>query len=244
MAETQAVSLRGINETLALLFEVDPTELTSELQAELELQIRETVLARGEKLDRIAGLLFQLGQRAAVKKAAAQAHAEKADTLKRESARAEADIKRLSDYVLAVMREMPKPKKGAIKIEGETSTFTAKGVPSSVEIYQELDLPDEFRTVTVTMSPDLWRELCALETLSKDFGDLEAKHGFVGKTEIKKALEVMVDCPHCVEGERLAKLSEEDQDVVECERCKGTGKVRATVPGARLIENKLRLEVS
>ena len=67
--------------TLVALTEVDPADLTPELRAQYEQELQEAIRKAPEKRERVAIKLFDLGQRAAVKRAAAQAHLEKAHAL-------------------------------------------------------------------------------------------------------------------------------------------------------------------
>ena len=203
-----------IEATLEALSEVDPQELTPELREQFELEIREAVAVSAEKRERIAIKLFELGQRAQVKRTAAMAHKVKAQALEESAASYDASAARLKDYVLSVMAGIPKPKRGVRTLEGTSSTFKAKGVADSLEIVDASLLPDQFRTATITMPLELYRALDELMFLEQDPGritqlmKLPVMWGRVDKAIIKAAAET------------------------------------EPVPGTKLITDKLRLEVS
>jgi hypothetical protein len=248
MAETQIQTLRSIDETINLLLDRFEEELPPELLVQAQLEFREALMARGEKLDAIAARLFYNGLRASQKRAAAAEYEAKARALHAEADAQDRQAKRLSDYVLDVMKEMPKPKRGVRTMEGETSTFKARAVADSVEIDDLGELPDELKTVTVTYPFPQWRQLLAGIAHLPALDWVKYQLFVVGaapKAEIKAALENRVPCPACedccgyiVQGEP-GNLQE-----VPCPRCHGSGAVPATVPGARLVSGKLRLEVS
>ena len=234
MSETTSVALRDIETTLLALTDVDPAELEPELRAIYERELAEAIRSSVEKRERVAWRLFDLGQRAAVKRAAAQAHHDKASVLEQSAKRYEADADRLKNYVLDVMKELPKPKKGPRVLEGTSATFKAKGVADSVEITDEAALPDEFKTVILTMPLAVYLEL-APEVCAASV----ASFGRVRIAEIKAALEKREDCPTChgTGGEMF------DGREVRCGDCDDTHTVPATIPGARLVTGKLRLVV-
>jgi len=179
-----------IEATLEALSEVDPQELTPELREQFELEIREAVAVSAEKRERIAIKLFELGQRAQVKRTAAMAHKVKAQALEESAASYDASAARLKDYVLAVMAGIPKPKRGVRTIEGTSSTFKAKGVPDSLEIIDASLLPDQFRTATVTMPLALYRALDAGAEMSlTQLMRLPVTWGRVEKSIIKAVAE-------------------------------------------------------
>jgi hypothetical protein len=144
---TQLQTLRDIEQNLSLLLEVDPDELPEELRAELVLDLQRALRESAEKRDRIAARLFDLGQRATVKRAAAQAHYEKAKTLEASAAHFESEVARLSEYVLSVLAEQPKPKRGVRILEGASATLKAYEVagriPHRLGDYADVDVPGD-----------------------------------------------------------------------------------------------------
>lgn len=236
-------SLYDIETTLLALIEVDPEELTPELRAEYERDLQEAIRKAPEKRERVAIKLFDLGQRAAVKMAAAKAHIEKAEQLRLSAERYERDADRLKNYVLDVMRELPKPKKGCRTLEGTSATFKAKGVADSVEITDEAALPDQYKTATVSMSIESWRLLLALPAFN-DIPVDKVTWGRVPSSDIRAALQAEVKCPKCGGAGDLCPAGPSDAPMEVCDRCEGAQVLPATVSGARLITGKLRLEVS
>jgi hypothetical protein len=240
MAETQIQTLRSIDETINLLLDRFEEELPPELLVQAQLEFREALMARGEKLDAIAARLFYNGLRASQKRAAAAEYEAKAKALRAEADAQDRQAKRLSDYVLDVMREMPKPKRGVRTMEGETSTFKAKAVADSVEIEDPRFLPPELQCVRVLMSYADYLKASSIVPMN---GTMEA----ASKAEIRAALEKLAVCPHC-KGTKTWERRDGETDALieqgECGSCDGSGTVPATVPGARLVSGKYRLEVS
>lgn len=243
MSELQ--TLRDVHETIGLLLDTDPAGLTPELRAELLLDLRKTILARGEKLDSIANVLLHLEENAAIKEASAAVYEAKAAKLRASASSFQRDAKRLGDYVLSVMAEMPKPKRGVRTLEGISSTFKAKSVADSVDVYDPVALPVELLDVCITVSAkdydkavDEYRARPNLAFKPLLWG--AAAPAAVSKAEIKAALEKRVPCPDCWDAATGQVIVAERI----CPRCHGEKTVPATIPGARLVTGKLRLEVS
>lgn len=245
-------TLRDVEQVLAVLTEIDPGDITDPQQLALyEADLKLMIQVSAEKRDRVAVKMFDLGQRAAVKHAAAMEHANKAEALNRAAKAYESRADQLKEYVLAVMRELPKPKRGVRTLEGETATFKAKGVPPSVEV-AEYSLPDEFRRMIVTVPLLLWRELmeCENESALKlalcKLARCPTAAAAATKSELKAALDELVDCPTC-NGRGYEILGGQDEhgadNTQRCGDC-DNGRVKRTIPGVLLVDNKLRLEVS
>lgn len=236
-------TLRSLHETIGLLLDVE--DVAPELRTELELDLRKAILARGEKLDSIANVLLHLEENAAMKEASAQVYADKAAKLRASAAAFQRDAKRLGDYVLGVMGELPKPKKGVRTLEGISSTFKAKGVADSVEVCDLNELPDELQLVRLTYRRNDWIEFLQLlesrEITAVAAIELSEEIHPAPKAQIKAALEKRVPCKVC-ESSEDPKMAVEDLN--DCPFCRGEKTIPATVPGARLITGKLRLEVS
>lgn len=238
-------NLRDIETTLLALIEVDPEELPPELRAEYERDLQEAIRKAPEKRERVAIKLFDLGQRAAVKLAAAEAHLAKARDLQASAARFERDADRLKNYVLDVMRELPKPKKGCRTLEGTSATFKAKGVADSVEITDEAAIPLEYKTITVKADALSWNLFVATARAAGFELMLRSKEYACSKSDVKAALQAEPTmCAKCHGEGWIDDPVDINFTMLECPECRKTGKVPATVPGARLITNKLRLEVS
>lgn len=246
-----SMSLSGIETTLMLLFEQEFDELPDDLRADFERDLMEAIRIAPEKRERVAAKLFDLGQRAAVKRAAAKTYLDKAAALNAGADRCEAEAKRLTDYVLAVMAMLPKPKKGARVLEGTSTTFKAKGVADSIDIYDESLLPDQFKTATVTMPLWVYRAFNALYMLKPESGypgmepvlhsllDIPPRWGRVDSATIKEEAQKRIPCPQCSTMENRGQAPGG-----ECPRCKDEETIPATIPGVRLVTGKLRLEVS
>lgn len=236
---TAVETLRDIETTLLALCEIDPEDLNPELRKEYERDLMEAIRKAPEKRERVAVKLFDLGQRAAVKRAAAQAHMQRAAELEASAKRYEADVDRLKNYVLDVMRELPQPKKGPRILEGTSATFKAAKVPDSVEVFDEAALPEIFRTVTVTLPIAHYKHLLSSKI---DLAPYVTDWGRVEKKEIKAALSE--PCPTCdhVRKAIVAHFGERGLETgAPCPSCGGAGTKR--VPGARMVTGKLRLVV-
>lgn len=206
-------TLYDIETTLLALTEVDPQDLDPQLRAEYERDLQEAIRKAPEKRERVAMKLFDLGQRAVVKRAAALAHKQKAQDLEASAQRFERDADRLKEYVLAVMRELPKPAKGVRTLEGTSATFKAKGVPASLAVDDEAAVPLEYKNTTVTIPTADWFALmddeCSIENLGEFWRD------------VSKLLKPI----HSTDNARV----------------KGALSAGENVPGAHLITDKLRL---
>lgn len=246
-APAKLPALFDLEHALLELTEIDeesiPTpELLERYRADLDLAIRGSI----EKRERIAWRLFDLTKQAAVKRAAAKVHTEKASELLREAGKRESAADRLKSYVLGVMKTLPKPKRGPRVLEGETATFTAKGVPASAEIFDESLVPDKYKYVTVRVNLVVWRFL--MQTLKDTKEEIVGKAGvaleacpttlnIADKTELKEVLAKTVKCRACDDGKSKDGGG-------PCAECEAVGTKPVTIPGVRLITDKLRLEVA
>jgi hypothetical protein len=149
--ETTLVALTDIS-----TFEDLAPELREAYEAALAIAIQESL----EKRDAIGFRLFELGKEAKLAATNAQIHADAAALFTARMRRFEAAADRLREYVLSVMRALPKSAKGGPrKLEGKASTLKACAVPASVEFTDEALVPLEFKSVTVTMPALAWQTL-------------------------------------------------------------------------------------
>lgn len=232
-------TLYDIETTLLALIEVDSDDLTPELRAQYEKELEHAIRTSVEKRERVAIKLFDLGQRAFVKRAAAKAHMDRAIELNRSADSFERDADKLKEYVLRVMAELPKPKKGVRTLEGTSATFKAKAVADSVEVYDEAMIPDSCKRVTVKMELREWQKLLKAAGWVNHEGITVAVD--VVKADVKVELQKNSECLVC--GSHSV-MSVGLDPALPCHECNGMGIVPAKVPGAHLKTNKLRLEVS
>lgn len=69
---------------------------------------------------------------------------------------------RIEDFVIRTVLTIGPDDKGKLKaLEGETVKLIVKATPDAVMIADESCLPSEFGRVTVKMSLDTWRDICA-----------------------------------------------------------------------------------
>lgn len=106
-----------------------------------------------EKRDRVSAFLAQCEGQAAI------ARAEIARLTKR-AQHFETAVSRMEDYVLRVILQQPLDPKGRYpKLEGNLSSFAAQRNPPSITITDEVLVPADCKTVTVTMPALMWERV-------------------------------------------------------------------------------------
>jgi len=241
-----------------------------ELLAEFREEVRDTLLAKGEKVDNYAKLIHYFTMRAAAAKGELEAFVKiETERLKKRITRAEADARRLGDFALFVIDSLGRDNKGKrLPLEGVNYTLTAAGVADSCEVTDESLVPLEFKTVELTarMPGDMWNKACIADFNEKDttkriaalqLAVLSTSDAITFNCEyavdkkkllaaLKEPCEACSVDDGCPAGKTLSTTfaSEENPEgieMVDCPKCGGTGKRR--IPGARLLTNKTRLVV-
>jgi hypothetical protein len=158
---SESLSLYTIDSQLEELIEYrqsrieDPDSLvTVEELAAVDGEIERYMAALTKKVDGVAGLLLRWkGQREAI--------VAERGRLKTLLERIEGRDARLRDYVTLVMSRQPAPAKGSRRLRGNTSELLlrANGGPAPLLVNQPELVPDELKTVEVTLRYDLWQQL-------------------------------------------------------------------------------------
>jgi hypothetical protein len=133
----------------------DPdTPATAEELAAVDGEIDRYMQTLAKKVDGVAGLLLEW-------KARREAITSERARLKTLLERIEARDARLRDYVAMVMGRQPTPGRGPRRLRGSTSELVlrANGGPVPLLVNQPELVPDELKTVEVTLRYDLWQQL-------------------------------------------------------------------------------------
>lgn len=192
------LSLADLEFALAAIGELDTSAMTPEEQEHIALVVREAMQASADKRDRIGFRLLAFGQTAAAKRGMAQKLREQADEFERAAESIEKRADHLKAYVLSVMAALPKPARGLRTLEGQTFTFKAKGVTDATEVFDSFNVPDQYKTVTVTIPARIWNEYA--EEIEAEAGTIHAEYKVL-KSAVKNALLAGID----VSGARLLK---------------------------------------
>jgi Siphovirus Gp157 len=104
----------------------------------------------------------------------------------------------LKKYVVSVIKMVPPDAKGKYRhLQAQSALMFLRALPASVEIVNEGEVPDEYKTINLTMPLDLWRRLCVEheELRMHETMGIDVKYVQVQKTLIKQAFEVGQDVP-------------------------------------------------
>jgi len=202
----------------------EPEEL-----AFLDDEIQRYLGALAKKVDGVAAILLQWeAQQDAIV-------AERA-RLKTLLQHIQAQETRLREYVALIMGRQPAPAKGPRRLRGDTSELVLRtsGGPAPLAIPQPDLVPDELRTVELTLRWDLWQELLchAPEELSLRIAAADLKQKIAPSNALIRQ-ELAKPCPACGGvGSRAG---------IACTECSGSG--RKSVPGAYLGERGNWVEI-
>lgn len=218
--EVELLGLLQFREELASDPEITPEELRDSLEA-CDAQIREYVGREIKKVDGIASMLREFEAREALTK-------KEADRIYDQAAKWRKRREVLESITMWSLQSF-----GRTKIEGKTSTLSLKRCPASVDIAQPDILPDKYKRRSITINEDLLKRIItalpaelALALMGTNASVMEPL-----KTPIGDELK----CPVCQAKSALRE---------KCQACGGTGESKSGVPGARLVTDKVRLDVS
>lgn len=227
MSEEKRLTLSTLEQHLAVLQDIE-SEISPEQEAEFQLALHEALTKVAEKRDRVAHVIEDLLRQARLADDAARGFDAICQRYIQRETRFKKAAERLKDYVLSVMRTLPKPAKGPRRLEGATSTLKANGVAPSVEVLDESQVPLEYKRVTVKIGVELWQLVCERYGVDPKIGKYE-----VDRTALLEALKK--PCEACAHLEGTACENG------PCQKCNGTSK--QLIPGARLDDTKLRLVI-
>lgn len=167
------------------------------------------------------------------------------ERLKSVESRTKKHIERLERFALGTILALSKTKDGKYqKLSGETWEMSAQRNPASVDVYSVEDVPDAYKRVTVVheMPMSVWK---GFESFTFTPKDRLAK--LVQVTVDKKALAAILKkwlpCEECGElGVIRSFPCESMNPAMEiCPACKGEKRIHPIIPGARLVEDVVRL---
>lgn len=180
-----AAPLYLIEEHLAALIET--AELVSpEEELEFRAEFQAALTAAVEKRDRVGQFFAHLEQQIQFAKF-------EIERLKQRKANFERAIDRLEEYVVQTIENLGTDAKGKYrKLEGNTTTFSIRACPASVEVADDVSVPAEFKTLTLKLPALAWEEL--LDALEIDeraelLGQVRNPEVSVDKRAVKAAID-------------------------------------------------------
>jgi hypothetical protein len=175
---------------------LDSAELVSpEQEAEFLADFEAALTTAADKRDRVAGRLARLE----AQQAYAAEEIKRLQTFKASAAAAQA---RLENYVAYVIERMGKDAKGKYRVlEGNTSKLVLRNCPPSVEVVDESAVPQDFRTVTVTLPAATWEDV--LHSLPDGPFRDDVERSKTGTAVDKAAVKATIQAGETVSGARL-----------------------------------------
>ena len=112
-------------------------------------------------------------------------------------------------------------------------------------IDDETLLPKRFKTATITIPVEIWEELVNdSDAAFMIVTAMTPAWGRVPVSDIKAELQKIQECPNCGGLGTQCPAGPSDAPLEICPQCEGAKTIPATIPGAHLLTDKLRLEVS
>jgi hypothetical protein len=142
-------------ELMAHLDSIDLTESGSPERAECEAAIQAYLTQLPTKVGSVAGILAHL-------EAQAQMAAREMQRLTARKEFFERATERLEAYCVRVLEQLPAPRKGPRKLEGETSTLALR-LSDAVVLRDEAQVPANYKTACVEMPAPVWEDLVRLD---------------------------------------------------------------------------------
>jgi hypothetical protein len=165
-------------ELMAHLDSIDLTDPGSSERAECEAAIQAYLAQLPAKVDSVARMLAHLESQAQMAAREMQRLTMRKQTFERAT-------ERLEEYCVRVLEQLPAPRKGPRKLEGETSTLTLR--PSdAVVLRDEASVPADYKTACVEMPAPVWEDLVRLDPTV--ISQLTRQNLKVRLADIKKAL--------------------------------------------------------
>jgi hypothetical protein len=129
-----------------------------ELEAQFEAELQAALTTAVDKRDNVGRFMAHLD--AQVEFADAEI-----ERLRQRRAVYQAALDRMESYIVRIIEGLRTDSRGRFqKLEGQTFTFALRACPPSVDIREEMDVPDAYKTAGVRMPVELWAEvLDALE---------------------------------------------------------------------------------
>lgn len=229
MSPNSALTLYDAEDYLSAMLETEGA-VEPALEEQFKLELRAAIGAAVDKRERVGRFILHCENQAKFAREEVQRISKKARAF-------ENVAERIRKYVLGWIVEKGLDAKGKLpKLEGHTVTMSARACAASVEITDEALIPLGCKLVTVEMPAEDWLKLLANAADIEDFAIPADQVYSVDKSELKRLLGTTAPCTNCDATGSLA-------GAIECEACGATGRVTQTVPGARLVKDKMTLQV-
>jgi hypothetical protein len=183
---TPAMTLYSLSEDLAAhLDSVDLTEPGTPQRDECEAAIRRYMEQLPAKVDSVAWMLAHLESQA-------QLAAQEMQRLQTRKQAFERAGDRLAAYCVRVLEQLPEPKRGPRKLEGETATLALR--PSEAAILtDEAAVPAIYKTAVLEMPALVWEECVRRD--GTVIGKLTRQNLKVRLSDVKKAIKDGLSVP-------------------------------------------------
>jgi hypothetical protein len=183
---TQAMTLYSLSEDLtAHLESVDLTEPGSPQREECEAAIRRYMEQLPAKVDSVARMLAHLENQA-------QMATQEMQRLQGRKQAFERAGERLSAYCVRVLEELPEPKRGPRKLEGETTTLALRPSEAAI-VTDEAAVPALYKTAVLEMPAPVWEEFVRLDNTL--VAKLTKQNLKVRLSDVKKAIKDGIRVP-------------------------------------------------
>jgi len=186
-----AAPLYLIEDHLAALIET--AELVSpEQEQEFRAEFQAALTAAVDKRDRVGQFLAHLEQQIDFAKF-------EIDRLRQRKAAFERALARLENYVIETIEHLGTDGKGKYRrLEGQTTTFSLRACPPSVEVADEAAIPAEYKVLLLKLPAVTWEQLLdglEIEQRSAVLGQVKSPEVTVDKRLVKAAIDGGVDVP-------------------------------------------------
>jgi hypothetical protein len=186
-----AAPLYVIEDHLAALIET--AELVSpEQELEFRAEFQAALTAAVDQRDRVGQFLAHLEQQIDFARF-------EIDRLRQRKAAFERALARLENYVIETIEHLGTDGKGKYRrLEGQTTTFSLRACPPSVEVADEAAIPAEYKVLLLKLPAVTWEQLLdglEIEQRSAVLGQVRSPEVTVDKRLVKAAIDGGVDVP-------------------------------------------------
>ena len=186
-----AGSLYRIEDQLAAM--VETADLVSpEQEQEFRAEFQAALVAAVEKRDRVGQFFAHLEQQIGFARF-------EIDRLRQRKATCERALARLENYVIETIENLGTDSKGRYRrLEGQTTTFSVRACPPSVEVPDESALPSKYKVLVLRLPAVIWEQLLDRLEIDQRAAVLEqakSQEVIVDKRSIKAAIDGGSDVP-------------------------------------------------
>ena len=186
-----AASLYVIEDQLAALIETAEV-VSPEQEQEFRAEFQAALTAAVDKRDRVGEFLAHLEQQIDFAKF-------EIERLRKRKATCERALTRVENYVIETMENLGTDSKGKYRpLEGNTSTFSLRGCPPSVEVTDEPSIPSEYKILMLKLPAVTWEQLLdglEIEQRAAVLEQVKSPEVTVDKRSIKSAIDSGTDVP-------------------------------------------------